>query len=117
MMQAAAFLALTAAFALAGWLGWWTVPVLSFVWGLVRPAVPHPIRWAVLAALLAWVFWLLVDTLAGPGLGRIGGRLAGILHLPLPLLVAATLLLPVLLAWSATAIGCRLARVLPARAR
>ena len=122
-MRAAGFLALTAAFALASWLGWWTVPVLGLVWGALHarpaakpPQVARPLRSAAFAALLGWGVWLLYDLGAGQGgLGRLGWRVAGSLGLPLGGLVAATLLFPALLAWSAAALGGRLVSYLPSR--
>jgi hypothetical protein len=106
------FLALVAAFALALWLGWWTVPAVAALWGLLRPAVWRPILSAALAATLGTGFWLLVDGLAGSGaVTRLGSRLAGVLHLPFALLLLLTLLFPTLLAWSAAALACGLAGI------
>lgn len=110
MMRAAGFLALTAAFGLASWIGWWAVPAVAFLWGFIRPGVSRPVGWAALAALGAWGCWLLVDLVAGQsGLGRLGGRLAATLGFPLVGLVAVTFLLAVLLAGSAAAIGHQIA--------
>ena len=125
MRRAAAFLALLLAFALASWLGWWTVPLLGFVWGLINPATgadPHrgwlgrPVTAAALAAMIGWAGWLAVDWVAGQGgLGRLGGRLAGALSVPPPGLFLATLLFPALLAGCAAAIGRGIAGYLARR--
>jgi hypothetical protein len=102
-----AFLLLTAAFMLASWLGWWAVPLLALVWGWLRPAVPRPVLSALLAALLAWAGWLLVDLLSDAGaFARLGSRLGAVLPLPFAALLVLTLLLAALLAWSAAAVGC-----------
>ena len=129
-MAALGLLPLAAAFTLASWLGWWTVPVLGLIWGWLnpdplrvgsraaeppsRPVVKPPSRRAALpatlAALAGWALWLGIDGLAGAGgLGRLGPRLAGVVGQPLPLLVAVTLLFPALLAGTAAAVGSRLA--------
>ncbi len=109
-MRAAGFLALMAAMALAAWLGWWTLPAVGLLWGLLRPGVAHPVLWASVAAVGAWGFWLGVNLIAGQGgLGRIGERLAAILGVPLPGLLAGTLLLAALLAGSAAAVGYQMA--------
>lgn len=110
MRNVVGFLALVAAFTLALWLGWWTVPAVAALWGLLRPATWRPILSAALAAALGTVLWLLVDGLAGSGaLTRLGSRLAGVLHLPFALLLLLTLLFPAILAWSAAALACGLA--------
>jgi hypothetical protein len=104
------FLALLAAFLLACWLGWWTIPLVAALWGVLRPAVWRPILSAALAAALAWGLWLLVDLLADPhAFSRLGTRLGAVLPLPLPGLLLLTLLFPALLAWSAAALACGLA--------
>ena len=111
MRRRAAFVLLVAAFALAAWLGWWSVPAVAFGWGLLRPAVRRPILSAALAAALGWAVWLLVDLFAdAAALGRLGGRLGAVLPLPFAGLLVLTLLFPALLGWSAAAVGCGLAR-------
>ena len=86
---------------------------MAALWGFLRPPVTRPIGFAALAAPLGWGGWLLYDLAADQaGFSRLGGRLADTMHLPLVGLLAVTLLLPALLAWSAAAIGCRLASFL-----
>lgn len=106
------FLLLAAAFFLATWLGWWAVPLVGLVWGWLRPAVPRPLLTALLAALLAWAGWLLVDLLSdSSAFARLGSRLGGVFPLPPAALLALTLLLAGLLAWTAAAVGRWLGRL------
>ena len=63
MRALAGFLLLAAAFALGSWVGWWMVPAVAVLWGLLRPAVRRPILSAALAAAAAWALWLEVDSL------------------------------------------------------
>jgi hypothetical protein len=110
MKSFAGFLSLIAAFALASWLGWWAVPLVAALWGLLRPGTWRPILSAALAAALGWGFWLLLDGILGNGaLAQLGSRLGGVLHLRLTLLLLLTLIFPALLAWSAAALACGLA--------
>ncbi|MGQ0701666.1 MAG: hypothetical protein ACT4PM_00865 [Gemmatimonadales bacterium] len=132
-MAALGLIALAAAFTLASWLGWWTIPLLGLIWGWLHPWIPIPERraaeppsrpaaepssrratlTAALAGLLGWAIWLAIDTLAGgSGLGRLGPRLAGTMRQPLPLVLAVTLLFPALLAATAAAVGSVLAGLL-----
>ena len=108
-----AFLLLAAAFALASWLGWWTVPVVAAVWGGLRPGLRRPILSAALAAALGWGAWLLADLLRDPAaFARLGPRLGSVMQIPSPFLLLITLLFPALLAWSAAALTCGLAGLL-----
>ncbi len=116
MRKAASFLALVAAFALASWLGWWGVPAVAALWGLLRPGTWRPILSAALAASFGWGFWLLLDWMQGQGaLARLGSRVGTVMQVPFPLLLLLTLLFPALLAWSAAALSCGLAGLLAPR--
>jgi len=107
MRALAGFLLLAAAFALGSWVGWWMVPAVAVLWGLLRPAVRRPILSAALAAAAAWAVWLTVDSLRGQGAaGRLASQLGSVMHLPAPALFFVTLLFPALLGWSASALGC-----------
>ena len=91
----------TAAIAFGTWVaGWWAVPVLALVAGFLawRPSSVS------LAAALAWTILLVVDTTAG-NMSAIATTLGNVMGLPAPAVVAATLLFPALLAWSAATLG------------
>ncbi len=91
---------------------------MALVWGWLRPAVPRPILSALLAALLAWTSWILVDLLSDPGaFARLGSRLGGVLRLPFAAVLLLTPLLAAVLAWSAAAVGCWLGGALASSAR
>jgi hypothetical protein len=114
--KAGSFTILVLAFALATKLGWWTVPLVAALWGSLRPRLPRPALCAAAAAGLAWVAWLASDAVRGQGaLGVLATRLGGVMRLPVPALFLATILFPVLLAWSATALAGGLAGSLASR--
>jgi hypothetical protein len=99
-------IALAADFALGTWLvGWWAVPVLGVVHGLVLGREWAPARASTLAGALAWGGLLLAFGLSNPGVAPLAGRLAALLQLPTAGLYAATLLLPALLGGTSAALG------------
>ena len=81
-------------------LGWWAVPVVAMIAGFMhcKPGI------VTAACATSWLILLSVDALSG-NIGRVGTVLAGVMGLPVPALIAATLILPALLAWSAASIG------------
>ena len=116
MRKAGSFTILVAAFALATTLGWWTVPLVAGLWGLLRPQLERPALTAAMAAGLGWTLWLGFDAVRGEGaLGVLAARLGGVLRLPVPVLFLVAILLPALLAWSASALGGGLAGSLVSR--
>jgi hypothetical protein len=110
------FTALVAAFALASWLGWWAVPAVAALWGVLRPRVAAPAGLAALAASLAWGAWLIADWAAGHGgFGTLAARLGGVMNLPAFVLILLTLLLAALLAWSSAVLAGAVAHSLAPR--
>ena len=106
MRQVAAFLVLTLAFAAASMLGWWAIPATAALWGILRPLSRRPALVAAASAALAWSGWLLADWLSPRGdFGGLATRLAGILTLPAPALIAITVVFAGLLAGSAAYLG------------
>ena len=92
---------LALAFALATTtLGWWTVPVLGGVWGVVAAPWERPGRVAALAAGLAWAVLLVWGMLTAPSL-LLAGKVGGVMGVPGAVLIAATVALPVVLAGTA----------------
>lgn len=97
-------LLLAGAFAAATYaLGWWTVPVLGGVWGVLERPWTRAARTAFLAAGLAWLALLADIALLGP-LGVLARRVGGIFHLSGPVLLAITVLYAMLLAGTAAAL-------------
>jgi len=96
---------LCAAFA-AGtfFVGWWAVPVIALAWGWIVGPARRPALRAAVAAALAWVGFLAYDAMRGPA-GRLARTLGALMHLPPVVLVGITVLFPVILAWSAAAVG------------
>lgn len=101
--RAAGFVGLVAGFMVATWIGgWWTVPVVAAVVGIMR-ARPRGIA---LAAAVAWLVLLGADAAAGgEAFGRLVVLLSGALGFPAIVVTVLTLLFPGALGWSAAVIG------------
>jgi hypothetical protein len=97
-------------------LGWWAVPAIAAVWGIVygRDGARGAGGRAALAGALAWLALLAFDAARGPLLG-LATILGGVMGLPPVALVAVTLVFPALAAWSAATIAVALATPAPAR--
>ena len=107
--RAGGLLLLTLAFAAASWIGWWMVPIAALLWGTLRPPFPRPAATAALAAGTAALGWLVVNAvIGGVSFSRLNRRLAELLPVPAPVLLAVAVLVPALLAWSAAAVGASL---------
>lgn len=106
-----ALLVVVAAIAALTWLvGWWGVPVVAAIAGVLlwrRPAI----AWLVaLAAVVAWSALMLADATRGR-FAALSAAVGGTLRVPASALVAVSLLFAALLAWSAAALGAEVARV------
>jgi hypothetical protein len=106
LRRAGGLLLLILAFAAASWIGWWMVPIAALLWGILRPPFPWPAATAALAAGTAALGWLVVNAvIGGVSFSRLNRRLAELLPVPAPVLLAVAVLVPALLAWSAAAVG------------
>ena len=104
--RAGGLLLLIIAFGAASWIGWWMVPIAALLWGTLRPPFPRPAATAALAAGTAALGWLVVNAvIGGASFSRLNRRLAELLPVPAPVLLAVAVLVPALLAWSAAAVG------------
>jgi len=97
LLLAMAFALATAAF------GWWTVPLLAAIWGLMARGVRGAAFSAATAALIAWGALLAWGAMHGP-VAELAVKLGAVMQMPPAALVVATLLFPTLLAWSAAAL-------------
>jgi hypothetical protein len=96
---------LAAAFTLGTFfVGWWAVPVLALAWGWMVGPSRRPATRAALGVGIAWVGFLAHDAIRGPA-GRLARTLGDVMHLPAVVLVVVTVLLGVILAWSAAVVG------------
>lgn len=110
------FAVLVIAFALATRLGWWAVPIVAALWGVMRPLVNAPAGTAALAAASAWGLWLLWDWQSDHhAMEVLSTRMGGVMSVPPAVLLLLTLLLGAVLAWSAAALAGALANVLAPR--
>jgi hypothetical protein len=101
----------TIAIALGTWaIGWWSVPVIALIAGLLN------VRALVVGAgcAIAWALLLIVATM-GASFGKLAAMLAGVMGLPAAALIAITILFPFILGWSAAAVGNALRSIRPVR--
>ena len=112
-MRTGVLLALAVVMALAtAAVGWWAVPLAAALIaavahgtaaGILRRPGGSCAAGAALAGALAWGALLLVDAL-GERFGAVARLVGGVAGVPPAVVVALTLLLPALLAWSAAAV-------------
>jgi hypothetical protein len=89
---------LASAFALAtAFLGWWTVPAIGALWGIIAPRGTRAGTTAALAATTGWLALLVVAALRGPA-WELAAKVGGVLALPGWAFVVLTLVYPALLA-------------------
>ena len=99
------FLLLSEAFAVATYaFGWWVIPVVALVCGLVMNREGRPIYYSTICAAAGWLSLLLLDAARGP-LGEVAARFGGVMGFPPAALIVTTLIFPALLAWSASLLG------------
>ncbi|MBI4501489.1 MAG: hypothetical protein HY700_10040 [Gemmatimonadetes bacterium] len=97
------WLLLTIAFVLVTHVfGWWAVPLLGAIWGLVGKDTVRPAIMAGVAAASAWALLLGWSGLVGP-VGTLAAQLGALAAVPGVLFVGLTLVVPFLLAGSAAA--------------
>ena len=101
MKKAFCFALIALAAGVGTWtLGWWAVPIVALVAGLLG----CPALLTGTASATAWLAILAIDAVAG-SIPRVASVLAGVMGLPAFGVVALTLALPALLGWSAASIG------------
>ena len=81
--------------------GWWAVPIIAAVWGALS--------WgdglvAAIAVCIAWTALLARDAAFGP-FGDLAATLGALFHARPALVIALTLIFPMLLAWSAAVVS------------
>ena len=86
--------------------GWWTVPVVGLAAGAAGVS-SRPVRVAAAAGLLAWAALLAWRATGGP-VGDLAALLGDVMGLPVPAVLAATLILPALLGGAAAGVGAGL---------
>ncbi len=101
--------------------GWWTVPVIAVVYGVVARNTTAPGWTAAAGAALAWGGYLSVLAFGGAPIGRFGGELAQAMAIPSWGPHVATMLFPALIAgpaaWLASRFGSRRPEAKPVRPR
>ncbi len=108
-------LMLTLAFAAGtALLGWWSVPLLGAIWGVIAWRTSRVAVTAGAAALLAWGVLLAISARAD-AFGTLVGALSAVMQLPSIALVLLTLLFPALLAWSAARVTSAVAAIVAGR--
>lgn len=89
-------------------LGWWAVPAVAAVHGLVARGARRPGLTAAAAGAMAWGGYLAITALGGGPVTAFGARLAASMQLPASGPFLATLAFPALLAGLASYLGARL---------
>jgi hypothetical protein len=98
-------LLLGTAFALATALaGWWAVPVLAAIWGLIAPNRKRAPLLAAVAAVWGWVLLLLWMWIQGPVM-TVAERTGSVLRVGSASLLGITLAFSLVLAWAAAVIA------------
>ncbi|HEY5219012.1 MAG TPA: hypothetical protein VIJ16_04345 [Gemmatimonadaceae bacterium] len=107
MIRAALRLTLLAlAFALGTYVaGWWAVPVVGVIWGVINPSGRRVAIRAGVAAAVGWLLLLVIPAVMGAPTASFAARLASAMELPTWLLIAAEFAFPFALGWSAAALG------------
>ena len=97
--------------ALLTWsLGWWGVVVAALVAGVVLWRRRGAAWLVALAAMVGWSALIAVDMLGGR-FSTLAASIAGVMGLPVPVLLVVTLLFGALLAWSAAVLGTEAGRL------
>jgi hypothetical protein len=100
---------LALAFALGTYaFGWWAVPAVAFVWGVVSGTDRRVAVRAGVSAAVAWVLVLLVQALLRAPILAFGDKLAGAMQVPVWALWAVEVAFPLLAGWSAALLGSAL---------
>ena len=89
--------------------GWWTVPLIGTLWGVVRAPRRGVAPDAGLAGALGWGLLLLLAAAQGP-VAAVAAQVGAVMGLGAPGLVVLTLLFPFLLAWAAALVSAELTR-------
>lgn len=82
--------------------GWWSVPIVAALWGLLSTE-RDAARTAAVCAAAGWATLLLLDVARGP-VGTMGAQLGEVMRVPSVVLYLLTLIFPAALAWSAATI-------------
>ena len=88
--------------------GWWTVPIVGALYGLLTPGSKRPGLTAAGAGVVAWGGYLAIAAVTGSPIGAFGNQLAQAMQLPGWAPLTATMLFPAILAGSAGVLGAAL---------
>jgi hypothetical protein len=86
-------------------LGWWAVPAVGAVWGLMNPAGRRVAFHAGVAAAIAWAALVLLPAVPGAPVLSFAGKLAATMQVPGWVLAAVEVLFPFALAWASATLG------------
>lgn len=89
-------------------LGWWAVPIVGALWGIMRGA-RRPVLEAAAGAALAWATLLGMLALQG-GVARVAARVGGVFELSGPAFTAITIAFAALLAGTAALLSAEITR-------
>ena len=96
--------------------GWWGVAIVALAAGAFFSRNDEQPWRVALATMVGWVLLLLLDTMDGR-FGRVTAAVSGSMKIPGVALLGVTLLLPLLLGWSAATVGAAIGRAARSRLR
>ena len=79
------------------WLGWWAVPAIGVLWGLLAPRESQASLTVSCAAALGWAGLLVISAVRGP-MWELADKVGGMLAIPGWLFVVVTVAFPAVLA-------------------
>jgi hypothetical protein len=82
--------------------GWWAVPAVAALWGLIAGPGRRNAGTAAIAAAVAWAVLLVAPALRGAPTATFVVHLARTMSVPVWALLTAELALPLMMSWSAT---------------
>jgi hypothetical protein len=87
------------------WLGWQSVPVIGFIYGVVDRRTPAPGILAALGATLGWVAILAALAARGANIGGVAERMGAVMQIPAGAFVVGALAFAAVLGGTAAVVG------------
>ena len=90
-------------------IGWWSLPLTAFAWGIAASATRRPVMVSTLAAGLGWGVLVFYDSF-GPTFRAVASGVGAVLKINGPAFVELSLIFPCLMAYLVTGAAHSLAR-------
>ena len=89
--------------------GWWSLPVTAFAWGVVGTKTPRPVLTGAACAMLGWAALMLFDA-TGEAFAAVAGGVGAVLKINGPAFLELSLIFPFVVAFCAAGCAHALAR-------